>query len=208
LASAILMLGGIAAAEEIVHFTNGNTMAVRSHRIDNGMIHVDLGSNGFMAFPEQLVERIEAADQKVHLQKSTVSPDSSAPMIADSGSVSGAPIPPSGQSVDVNGRSEVQVTPGVERDQNGVAYRRPLAGSRSASKRQIRVNAGTQSYGPPGVRTNAGQGGRPGTRAQGGRQVINPPGMERVKPPVTTLRRREAPAQPKPESSDSGDSDQ
>ncbi len=69
--AALLVAAGLAArAEEIVHFTNGTTMAVRSHRVEGSMIRVDLGANAVMAFPVGQVERITEAGQDVYLQPS------------------------------------------------------------------------------------------------------------------------------------------
>jgi hypothetical protein len=57
-------------AEEIIHFTNGKAMTIKSHEVSDGMVHVDLGSDGFIAFPESRVERIEKAGQDVYLPPS------------------------------------------------------------------------------------------------------------------------------------------
>lgn len=54
-----------AAAEEIVYFTNGTSMAIRSHTVDREMIRVDLGAGSVMAFPISMVERVEKAGRDV-----------------------------------------------------------------------------------------------------------------------------------------------
>ena len=59
---AILLLvfaAGSASAEEVIYFTNGTVMPIRSHKIEGDTIKVDLGDNGFMAFPRSVVEKIE-----------------------------------------------------------------------------------------------------------------------------------------------------
>lgn len=50
-----------ALAEEIVHFTNGTTMAIESHSIEDGNVRVNLGGQGFLAFPLEQIEKIETA---------------------------------------------------------------------------------------------------------------------------------------------------
>ena len=47
-----------AAADEIVYFANGTSMAIRSHKVDGDMIRVDLGAGAIMAFPVSMVERV------------------------------------------------------------------------------------------------------------------------------------------------------
>lgn len=64
-----------AAAEEIIYFTNGTSMPIRSHRIEGDMVHVDLGGNGFMAFPMFMVDRVDGTDQ-VKLKPSSSRPGS------------------------------------------------------------------------------------------------------------------------------------
>jgi hypothetical protein len=46
-------------AGEIVFFKNGTTLPVQTHRVENDMIHVDLGRGSIMAFPLSMVERVE-----------------------------------------------------------------------------------------------------------------------------------------------------
>lgn len=63
----LLVAGSLVFAEEIIYFTNGTAMPIKSHKIIDSMIHVDLGSDGKIAFPERNVERIEAAGYDVYL---------------------------------------------------------------------------------------------------------------------------------------------
>jgi len=61
---AILLMAfaaGFASAEEVIYFTNGTAMPIRSHKVEGDQIKVDLGDNGFMAFPSSVVEKIEKA---------------------------------------------------------------------------------------------------------------------------------------------------
>jgi len=66
----VLAAASAAFAEEILHFSNGLTLAIRSHVIEDGMIHVDLGGNGLIAFPAAQVERITKAGRDVYLPPS------------------------------------------------------------------------------------------------------------------------------------------
>ena len=58
-----------AFADEIVHFTNGAEMTVRSHTVekDKEMVRLDLGANSFIAFPMAMVDKIVNAGQDVFL---------------------------------------------------------------------------------------------------------------------------------------------
>ena len=67
----LLTLSGTALAEEIIYFTNGTSMPIRRHEIKGDMIHVDLGSEAFMAFPVRMIEKIEAAGKSVTLRASS-----------------------------------------------------------------------------------------------------------------------------------------
>jgi hypothetical protein len=67
---ALILFAGAASAEEIVFFANGSTMPIRAHEIHGEMLHVDLGSDGFMAFPLYMVDKIEKAGQNVILKPS------------------------------------------------------------------------------------------------------------------------------------------
>ena len=71
----VLMLAALglpasaALADEIVHFTNGAEMPVRSHTIDKekSMVRLDLGANSFIAFPMSMVDKIVSSGQDVFL---------------------------------------------------------------------------------------------------------------------------------------------
>ena len=56
-----------ALAEEIIYFTNGSSLPVRGHVMEGDMIKVDLGNDGFMAFPSAVVDKIVQADADVVL---------------------------------------------------------------------------------------------------------------------------------------------
>jgi len=58
-----------AFADEVVHFTNGAEMTVRSHTVENSkdMVRLDLGGNSFIAFPMSMVDKIVNSGQDVFL---------------------------------------------------------------------------------------------------------------------------------------------
>jgi len=60
-------IGSNARADEIVHFTNGAEMAVRSHVVTNEMLKLDLGGNNSISFPISMVDKIVNAGQNVFL---------------------------------------------------------------------------------------------------------------------------------------------
>jgi hypothetical protein len=124
---AVVCLIGPAMAEEILYFTNGTSMPVRSHRIENGMIHVDLGGNAFMAFPENMVERIESADGSVSLPPSNLIENKNGAVQRTTSSHQRADV-----KTATRGRGDEQYkiierssSAEVETDENGVAIYRP-----------------------------------------------------------------------------------
>ena len=58
-----------AFADEIVHFTNGAEMTVRSHVVEKekDMVKLDLGGNSFIAFPMAMVDKIVSSGKDVFL---------------------------------------------------------------------------------------------------------------------------------------------
>ncbi len=67
---AVFLLALPSVAEEIVYFKSGQSMPIRSHEIVDGMVHVDLGDNSMVAFPESSIDRIEVAGKTVNLNPS------------------------------------------------------------------------------------------------------------------------------------------
>jgi hypothetical protein len=65
-----VLMSAPALAEEIIYFTNGSSLPVRGHVVEGEMIKVDLGNDGFMAFPNSVVEKIVQADADVVLRPS------------------------------------------------------------------------------------------------------------------------------------------
>ncbi|HJQ98002.1 MAG TPA: hypothetical protein VJ826_06775, partial [Candidatus Polarisedimenticolaceae bacterium] len=57
----------LALADEVVQFTNGAEMTVRSHAIEKDMVKLDLGGNSSITFPISMVDKITSAGQNVFL---------------------------------------------------------------------------------------------------------------------------------------------
>ena len=70
LSLAVFLLALPSVAEEIVYFKGGQSMPIRSHEIVDGMVHMDLGEDSMVAFPEFAIERIEIAGKEVMLKPS------------------------------------------------------------------------------------------------------------------------------------------
>jgi hypothetical protein len=60
-------LPSVVLADEVVHFTNGAEMAVRSHSVEKDMVKLDLGNNSYIAFPMTMVDKIVNSGQDVFL---------------------------------------------------------------------------------------------------------------------------------------------
>ena len=57
-------------ADEVIYFTNGTTMSVRSHTVEGNMITVELASNASLSFPLRVIERLEVGGHAVALEPS------------------------------------------------------------------------------------------------------------------------------------------
>ncbi len=60
-------------------------MPVRAYRVDAGMVHVDLGGDAFMAFPETQIDRIEDPRRALNLKPSTGKSRQKGRMVATAG---------------------------------------------------------------------------------------------------------------------------
>jgi hypothetical protein len=172
----ILLLGltGPALAEEIVYFTNGTSMPIRSHEIKGDMLHVDLGSEAFMAFPLMMVEKIEAAGQDIAL----------APSFSGGNNIMTARVPDPGGNYPVrgsypghHGRNEGQSPRIISADEVnqmdgklGLQVRRPMQDDGAANRRAVGVTGRANAVGPSG--SGKDNGGVLGTRKVGTRNVI------------------------------------
>jgi hypothetical protein len=166
LLAAFAVVGG-AFAEEVVYFNNGTSMPIRSHRVEAGMIHVDLGDNGFMAFPEYMVDRIDGGSS-IQLKPSTKAPlQSEGGMMAV---VGGGPL--GGESrAPQRVNNGVQTNPDVVRDEKtGLSMYKPMKDHAAANRRNIGAAGHQAVFGAPVARTR--QEGLIGTRRVGDRFVI------------------------------------
>ena len=55
----MVLLAVPAIAGEIIHFTNGTTMAIQSYTVLEDTVRVNLGGQAIMEFPREQIERIE-----------------------------------------------------------------------------------------------------------------------------------------------------
>lgn len=165
---ALVIVGSPALADEIIHFTNGTSLPVLSHTIENGMVKINLGDEAMMAFPEYLVERIEGTKKKVagmgyesNFRKSGSgggkSGDGGNQMIQDFSSVQEVQIRELPADVKIDKRT-------------GMATHRPFAGSAASNKRKV-SNAGNARA--MNARMPPGRGGMAGTRRMGSKHVID-----------------------------------
>lgn len=60
------LVPAVVRADQVVYFTNGTSMEIRSHKVDGAMIRVDLGGGSVLGFPNTMVERIEDRGQRVY----------------------------------------------------------------------------------------------------------------------------------------------
>jgi hypothetical protein len=66
---AVGALGSTVRADEIVHFSNGAEMTIRSHAVEGEMLKLDLGGNNFISFPISMVGKIVNAGQDVFVNR-------------------------------------------------------------------------------------------------------------------------------------------
>jgi hypothetical protein len=183
------LLAGPVLAEEVIYFTNGTSMPIRTHTVEGDMITVDLGANATMAFPMHMVERVEQAGSEVW-----------------------SPTAPAGRNKMVQGKEPSHVTRGTwaspaaeqrrpENDQvtvnnKGMAGFHPLPEDSHPKKREARATGSTAVLGVDPARTP--QEGMLGTRRMGTRSVFPTPASSSRRN-IMSLQKRGAPAQPDPE---------
>ena len=68
--AALGWLPSAAFADEVVHFTNGAEMTVRSHAVEKDMVKLDLGGSSFIAFPMSMVDKIVSSGRDVFVNPS------------------------------------------------------------------------------------------------------------------------------------------
>jgi len=168
------LLAGPAMAEQIILFSNGTSMPIRSHKIQGEMIHVDLGNDGFIAFPASMVDRVVEAGKDV-----VISPSS-----AGSNQVVGkVETDPTG-SFPVQGQRPAKRQPRASaaatddaaefgRDERGMEVHRPFARSGHPAKARLAAVGDRSSF----QRRN-------GDVRRGGKTVIGPTGSPRGSRPT------------------------
>jgi hypothetical protein len=138
---ALAGLTGVSLAAEVIYFTNGSSIPVRSHFVEDGMLHVDLGDNAFLAFPEEMVEKIEI-DGEIHLPPSDPGArNGGSPLMLAAGGALGSNDAPAVAAVQRQHRSER--TSSLEKDEHGQPVIRPLASDSHPGKSRLAV-AGTR----------------------------------------------------------------
>lgn len=129
---AALGLAAPASADEIIYFTNGTSMPVRAHTLEKDMIRVDLGNNSFIAFPLELVEKVEAAGRGV---ASIGGPKNRMVEGVADGHAGQRPRANDMQVAEAEAPAQPAEQP-VDRDDKGMAVHRPFRGS-GGSKSKI-----------------------------------------------------------------------
>ena len=167
---AILLMAiaaGSASAEEVIHFTNGTVMAIRSHKVEGDQIKVDLGDNGFMAFPKSVVEKIEEAPD-VELMPS--SPNKMFPS-DPSTRVFGASPRQASDSWALPQQMDASGTDSRIRATGGVVSAAPFQNDDHAALRKLRVNNVPEMRGANQI--------RPEEAAAGAPQKLENPGVKK-----------------------------
>lgn len=158
-------------AEEIIYFTNGTTMPIRSHNVKDDMIHVDLGDNGFMAFPFEVVERIDRAGKNVLLKHSSTAGRNQRVDVA--GDATGS-YPVTGAPMRRRGADDEEIVisaPPENTDERGLAVVRPFGLGNGENKGKFGV-VGTSSIFDGPMSNQPGEG-IIGARRVGNRHVID-----------------------------------
>jgi hypothetical protein len=170
---AVLTLAFPAMAEEVIHFTNGTSMAIQSHTVEEGALRVRLSTDAIMAFPLDQVDHIETTDGVVTVMPepgaNRMVPGSSSGYRSSSVGGTARTVLPSrhrGRAWDGGVREE---NPSIGTAKNGLAVFKPFANG-PPNRRGFGLTGRRELY----AGSNAG--GRPGlaqTTQIGGRHVLN-----------------------------------
>ncbi|HKQ61694.1 MAG TPA: hypothetical protein VJS92_10390 [Candidatus Polarisedimenticolaceae bacterium] len=167
-----------ALAEEIVYFTNGTSMPVRSHTMKDGMIQVDLGDNAYIAFPASMVDKVEQAGSGVLLRPSLGGGKNQMVQGVDAA----GSFPQTGGVARARNSHEPGDDAHPERsaveDDHGLATVRPFAGSDAANKSRLRITGSQAIFNAAPIRDE--RQGFVGTQRVGNHFVIprTPPGQK------------------------------
>lgn len=165
----VLLLALPSAAEEIVYFTNGQSIPIRSHEIVDGMVQMDLGDNSMLAFPEFTIDRIEIASQDVLLRPSYgTASNRRVPSPQGTFPVQGAARPWVRKEIptDHSKASPVETDP-----RTGLAFYRPKGHSAAPNRHRIGVTGNMKVFGDNPTRQGTGAT-YTGTTQLGNRHVI------------------------------------
>ncbi len=194
-----------ASADEILYFKNGTTMPVRGHRVDGATVHVDLNS-GAIAFPVEMIERIERAGKDVFVDPSG---KTRANRVLDGGNTVTGDYSVAGRAPIRYSRDERPdleadaAPPPIDSDDNGMAVYKPFRGQGGA-KGKIAHTGSREVLSSPMITSK--QNGILGTSRIGSRNTIGsttPPGTGK-RPRVIGLAARDASASEPPPQEDSG----
>jgi hypothetical protein len=142
-AASFLVAASVASADEIVSFTNGAEMPVKSHTIEKDMVKLDLGPGSTISFPLNMVTKIAAAGQEVF-----VNPNYKPVNQAVAGSVNAMnggsqPVPVESRMITGGGGTTgFRQRPGGTDAGGGLMYGEPAIGE-GDSQKFVRVNGTT-----------------------------------------------------------------
>jgi hypothetical protein len=160
---AIALVAAPALAGEIVHFSNGTTMVIEEHSLQDETVRVNLGGQAFMEFPLEQIDRIETTSGRVSLSRS------GANRIVPSGNAAAAsgysrPDRRWGQPVD----NQQVGDPNVGVSDNGLAVYKPFGANAADNKRGFGLTGRREAMNAP---NNTGSAMR-GTQRVGNKIVL------------------------------------
>jgi hypothetical protein len=134
-AVALCAAPALAQEQEVIYFTNGTTMTVESHTIEDGMVQVNLGGQSYMAFPMHQIDKIETAQGEVAIPREGA--NRMVPSPSNAGVQRG--VQPGHVRRGHWTGVEAQSSEDVDVDDKGVAVFRPFGTDAAANKRQFGV---------------------------------------------------------------------
>ncbi len=213
-ALALALFAAPALAEEVIYFTNGSSMPILDHIVEEEMVKVDLGEAGFMAFPMTQVDRIEKAGREVYQNPSRANQMFAKPK----GSGGSEPVYGRRPSAFVAGkkpgvhnmRPDQPRDPNITTDANGLTVYSPLGEPASVKNRLLLSGHSAIRNAPV---SDDSSNGIVGTRAVGNKHQMDPPGgADEVRKPIAFGKVTAARPKPAPpastESADQGASDE
>ncbi len=213
--AALTLFAAPALAEEVIYFTNGSSMPILDHIVEEEMVKVDLGEAGFMAFPMTQVDRIEKAGREIYQNPSRANQMFDKPR----GSGGSSPVYGRRPSAFVAGkkpgvhnmRPDQPQNPNITKDANGLAVYSPLGEPASVKNRLLLSGHASIRNAPV---SDDSSNGIVGTRPVGNKHQMDPPGeTDEVRKPVafgkvTSRRPKPTPPPASTEAGDQGNSDE